>query len=92
MILHRVLFVQGGRRRVRQKKRWEDNITEWTGKRLREVLEEAEDREGWRRLVARASEVCINFLLLLLGYLPYQTITIPNLKILEVLKLWKGGL
>jgi len=43
-----------GRRRGRQQKRWEDNISKWTGKRLREDLREAEDR---RRLVARASVV-----------------------------------
>ena len=47
--------VQGGRRRGRQRKRWEDNITEWTKKPLRDVLREAEDREGWRQLVARSS-------------------------------------
>ena len=34
--------VKGGRRRGRQKKRWEDNIKEWTGDSLRA----AEDREG----------------------------------------------
>ena len=30
--------VQGGRRRGRQKKRWEDNVTEWTGLKLVEAL------------------------------------------------------
>lgn len=49
--------VQGGRRRGRQRKRWEDNITEWTGKNLRELVRAAEDREGWRRLVAKSSVV-----------------------------------
>ena len=29
--------VQGGRRRGRQKKRWEDNVTEWTGLQLGEA-------------------------------------------------------
>ena len=37
--------VQGGRRKGRQKKRWEDNIPEWTGIGLGEVLRKAEDRE-----------------------------------------------
>ena len=49
--------VQGGRRRGRQKKRWEDNITEWTGFRLGEALRKAEDREEWRTVVARSSLV-----------------------------------
>ena len=34
--------VQGGRRRGRQKKRWEDNVTEWTGLKLGEALRKAE--------------------------------------------------
>ena len=43
--------VQGGRRKGRQKKRWEDDniILEWTGLRLAEALREAEDREEWRK-------------------------------------------
>ena len=31
-------IVQGGRRRGREKKRWEDNVTEWTGLKLGEAL------------------------------------------------------
>ena len=34
--------VQGGRRRGRQKKRWEDNVTEWTGLKLDEAPRKAE--------------------------------------------------
>ena len=49
--------VQGGRKRGRQKKRWEDNIVEWTGLRLSDVLREAENRERWRELVGRSSVV-----------------------------------
>ena len=49
--------VQGGRRRGRQKKRWEDNITEWIGLKLGEALRKAEDREEWRTVVARSSLV-----------------------------------
>ena len=36
--------VQGGRRRGRQKKRWEDNVTEWTGLKLGEALRKAKNR------------------------------------------------
>ena len=49
--------VQGGRRRGSQKKRWEDNITEWTGLKLDEALRKAENREEWRTVVARSSLV-----------------------------------
>ena len=37
--------VKGARRRGRQKKRWEDNIKEWTGMRFGDSLRAAEDRE-----------------------------------------------
>ena len=47
--------VEGGRRKGRQKKRWEDNISEWTGLGLGEALRKAEDREEWRKVVARSS-------------------------------------
>ena len=47
--------IQGGRRKGRQKKRWEDKISEWTGLRLSEALQKAEDREEWRKVVARSS-------------------------------------
>ena len=36
--------VQGGRRKGRQKKRWEDNISERTGLGLGVALSKAEDR------------------------------------------------
>ena len=49
--------VQGGRRRGRQKKRWEDNVTKWTGLKLGEALRKAENREEWRTVVARSSMV-----------------------------------
>ena len=41
--------VQGGRRKGRQKKTWEDNISEWTGLGLDEDLGKAEDREEWKK-------------------------------------------
>ena len=47
--------VQGGRRRGRQKKRWEDNIPEWTGMTLGAAMRKTERREEWRELVARSS-------------------------------------
>ena len=47
--------VQGGSRIGRQKKRWKDNISEWTGLGLVEALRKAEDREDWRKVVARST-------------------------------------
>ena len=47
--------VQGGRRRGRQRKRWEDNISEWTGLRLRDTIRRSENREDWRRVVGEIS-------------------------------------
>ena len=43
--------VQGGSKRGRQRKRWEDNICEWTGLGLSDTVRKAEEREEWRRLV-----------------------------------------
>ena len=47
--------VRGQRKRGRQRKRWEDNITEWTRLKMGEAIRHAEDREGWRRLVFNSS-------------------------------------
>ena len=44
--------VQGGRRRGRQKKRWENNISEWTGLRFCNALREAENKIKWKERVA----------------------------------------
>ena len=49
--------VKGARRRGRQKKIWEDNIMEWTGMGFADSLRAAEDREGWKGIVARSSVV-----------------------------------
>ena len=49
--------VKGARRRGRQKKRWEDSIKEWTGNGFGESLRAAEDREGWKDIVATSSVV-----------------------------------
>ena len=55
LILHGT--VQRGRRKGRQKKRWEDNISEWTGLGYGEALRKAEDRDERRKVVARLSLV-----------------------------------
>ena len=44
--------VKGARRRGRQKKRWEDNIKKWMGMGFGDSLRAAEDREGWKGIVA----------------------------------------
>ena len=44
-------------RRGRQKKRWEDNIKEWTGMGFGDSLRAAEDTEGWKGIVATSSVV-----------------------------------
>ena len=47
--------VKGARRRGRQKKRWEDDIKEWMGMGFGDSLRAAEDREGWKGIVATSS-------------------------------------
>ena len=49
--------VQGGRRRGRQRKRWEDNIKDWTGLEWNTILRKAENREEWRKLVVKSTVV-----------------------------------
>ena len=49
--------VKGGRRLGRQRKRWEDNIREWTGLELGKSQRAVENREKWRELVAKSSVV-----------------------------------
>ena len=49
--------VKGGRGQGRQRKRWEDNIREWTGLDFAKVRREVENREKWRKLVAKVSVV-----------------------------------
>ena len=44
--------VKGGRRQGRQRKRWEDNIREWTGLEFGKSQRAVEKREKWRKLVA----------------------------------------
>ena len=45
--------VKGGRRQGRQKKRWEDNIKEWTGLEFAKTKRAVENRENWRKLVVK---------------------------------------
>ena len=49
--------VKGGRRQGRQRKRWEDNIREWTGLEFGKSQRAVENREKWRKLVAELSVV-----------------------------------
>ena len=49
--------VKGGRRQGRQRKRWEDNIREWTGPEFAKSQRAVENREKLRKLVAKSSVV-----------------------------------
>ena len=49
--------VKGERRQDRQSKRWEDNIREWTGLEFFKSQRAVENREKWRKLVAKSSVV-----------------------------------
>ena len=49
--------VKGGRRQGRQRKRWEDNIREWTGREFAKSQRAVENRKKWRKLVAKSSVV-----------------------------------
>ena len=46
-------IVKGGRRQGRQRKRWEDNIREWTDLEFDKTQRAVENREKWRKLVAK---------------------------------------
>ena len=49
--------VKGGRRQDRQRKRWKDDIRVWTGLELAKSQRAVENREEWRKLVAKLSVV-----------------------------------
>ena len=49
--------VKGGRRQGRQRKRWEDNIREWTCLEFGKSKRAVENREKGRKLVAKSSVV-----------------------------------
>ena len=45
------------RRQGRQRKRWEDNIRDWTGLEFAKSQRAVENRDRWRKLVAKSSVV-----------------------------------
>ena len=47
--------VKGGRRQGRQRRRWEDNIREWTGLEFAKSKRAVQNREKWRKLVVKSS-------------------------------------
>ena len=52
--VHQAFFqgtVKGGRRQGRQRKRWEDNISECIGLEFAKSQRAVENREKWRKLV-----------------------------------------
>ena len=49
--------VKGKRKRGRQKKRWEDNIKEWTGMAFASSTRTAENRIRWKGIVGNSSVV-----------------------------------
>ena len=49
--------VKGGRKQGRQRKRWEDNVREWTGVEFAKSQTAVGNRIKWRKLVAKSSLV-----------------------------------
>ena len=49
--------VKEGRRQGGQRKRWEDNIREWTGLEFGNSHRAVENREKWRKLDGKSTEV-----------------------------------
>ncbi|GFR88836.1 UDP-glucuronosyltransferase 2A1-like [Elysia marginata] len=47
--------VEGKRRRGRQKKAWCDNIKEWAGMAMYELVRSASDRDAWRQKTASSA-------------------------------------
>ena len=47
--------VKGGRRQGGQRKRWEDNVREWTGLDFAKSQRAVENREKWRKLAVKLS-------------------------------------
>ena len=54
---HLARHSERGRRQGRQRKRWEDSIREWIGLEFAKSQRAVEDRERWRKLVAKSSVV-----------------------------------
>ena len=70
--------VKGERRQGRQKNRWEDNIREWTGLEFAKYQRAVENREKWRKLVAKScgapTTLAVKGLMMIMTYLR-QTVT-----------------
>ena len=49
--------VKGGRRQGKQRKRWENNIREWTGQEFTKSKKAVENTEKWRKLLVKSSAV-----------------------------------
>ena len=49
--------VKGEREQGRQRKKWENNIREWTGPEFAKAQRAVENREKWRKLVVKSSVV-----------------------------------
>ena len=49
--------VKGKRRQGRQRKRWKDNVRKWTGLEFGRSQTAVENREKWKKLVAKSSVV-----------------------------------
>ena len=56
-LIKTILQVKGGRRQGGQRKRWEYNVREWTGLEFGKFHRAVENREKWRKLVAKSSVV-----------------------------------
>ena len=49
--------VKEGRRQGRQRKRWEDNFREWTGREFAKLQRAVDKKKKWRKLVGKSSVV-----------------------------------
>jgi len=49
--------VPGYRNRSQQRRRWTDDIAEWSGMKINEVATAAEDRDHWRGILRRAANL-----------------------------------
>jgi len=49
------VYQLGYRNRGRQRRRWTDDITEWTGMKINEAAAAAEDRDRWREILRAAN-------------------------------------
>ena len=55
--IHLARHSERGRKQGRQRKRWEDNIREWTGLKSTKSQRAVENRKKWRKLVVKSSVV-----------------------------------